>query len=344
MRSISIRRSRSSIWPATSDINGFGNNLANIINGFGGENTLGGFGDNDTLNGGRGDDFLDGGDGDDVMNGGEDGDTYTVDSAKDKAIEAAGDGYDIVFVSAASYTLGANIEEGRLIGGGLKIVGNATGNFLDGTSGANTLDGGGGNDELAGNNGNDSLIGGAGNDSLEGGFGDDTMVGGAGNDVYEVDSLDDKVTELAGGGTDLVRATVGGLVLAANVENLEIAGAASIGGMGNSLANLMTGNSGVNLLVGDTGNDTLNGGANADNLIGNKGDDTFIVDNAGDQVFEVAGEGKDTVRSSVTFNFDDTKSIEVVILDSASSIGSVANNFDNVITMTGRRSGNDQRQ
>ena len=72
--------------------------------------------------------------------------------------------------------------------------------------------------------GGDTLIGGAGNDSLEGGFGDDTMVGGAGNDVYEVDSLDDKVTELAGGGTDLVRTAVGGLILAANVENPEVAG------------------------------------------------------------------------------------------------------------------------
>jgi trimeric autotransporter adhesin len=318
----------------TGDFGGTGNKFANTINGNSGDNGIVAQGGNDTLNGGDGDDNLDGGAGDDVMNGGKGDDVFFVDSTKDKAIEAAGQGYDIVYVNG-SYTLGANIEEGRLLGSGSKIVGNATGNYLDGNSSANTLDGGAGNDELVGNGGDDSLIGGAGNDSLEGGFGDDTMVGGAGNDVYEVDSLDDKVTELAGGGTDLVRATVGGLVLAAHVENLEIVGAASIGGMGNSLANLMTGNSGVNLLVGDTGNDTLNGGANADNLIGNKGDDTFIVDDAGDQVFEVAGEGKDTVRSSVTFNFDDTKSIEVVILDSASSIGSVANNFNNVITMLG---------
>jgi Ca2+-binding RTX toxin-like protein len=318
----------------TGDFGATGNKYANTISGNSGDNGIVAQGGNDTLNGGDGDDNLDGGAGDDVMNGGKGDDVFFVDSAKDKAIEAAGQGYDIVYVNGI-YTLGANIEEGRLLGSGSKIVGNTTGNYLDGNSSANTLDGGAGNDEIVGNGGDDSLIGGAGNDSLEGGFGDDTMVGGAGNDVYEVDSLDDKVTEQAGGGTDLVRATVGGLVLAANVENLEIAGAASIGGMGNSLANLMTGNSGVNLLVGDTGNDTLNGGANADNLIGNKGDDTFIVDNAGDQVFEVAGEGKDTVRSSVTFNFDDTKSIEVVILDSASSIGSVGNNFNNIITMTG---------
>ncbi len=34
------------------------------------------------------------------------------------------------------------------------------------------------------------------------------MTGGAGNDVYFVDEGNDLVTELAGGGTDLVKATV----------------------------------------------------------------------------------------------------------------------------------------
>jgi trimeric autotransporter adhesin len=317
------------------DLDATGNNLANTINGDTGDNVLDGLGSNDTLNGNVGNDILDGGTGDDVMNGGKDDDTYFVDSSKDKITEAAGQGFDQVFSKASSFTLSANIENALMQVGAGNLTGNTLNNSIDGNSVGNMLDGGAGNDDIEGHNGIDTLKGGAGNDTLDGGSGDDAMVGGAGNDVYDVDSINDKVTELAGGGTDLVRTTVGGVVLAANAENLLIQGIASIGGMGNALANVLIGNSGVNLLVGDAGNDTLDGGLNGDNLIGGKGNDTFFVENAGDQVFEAAGEGNDTVRSAVTFNFDDTKSIEVVILDSASSIGSVANNFNNIITMLG---------
>jgi Ca2+-binding RTX toxin-like protein len=316
------------------DIGGTGNKLANTINGNSGDNGIVAQDGNDTLNGGDGDDQLNGGDDVDVMNGGKGDDTYYVDDAKDKAVEAAGQGYDKVYVSAASYILGANIEEGWLSGGGAKLVGNTLANYLDGNSGANTLDGGGGNDEIDGGSGDDSLLGGAGNDTLKGSFGDDTMNGGAGNDVYEVDSLDDKVNELAGAGTDLVRASVGGVALSANVENLEIVGGANIGGMGNTLANYLKGSTGSNTLLGDLGNDTLDGGTNGDNLFGGKGDDTYFIDNAADVVFESVGQGKDTVNSSVTFDFDDTVEIEVLNLKSAGAIASVANNFANLITMT----------
>ena len=97
----------------------------------------------------------------------------------------------------------------------------------------------------------------------------------------------------------------------------------------------MTGNGGKNNLFGDDGNDTLDGSTEADSLFGGKGNDVYIVDNASDVVVETAGQGKDTVKSTVTFNFDDGDEIETVILDSAGAISSVANNFANVITMVG---------
>jgi Ca2+-binding RTX toxin-like protein len=319
----------------TGDFGGTGNKFANTINGNSGDNGLNGQNSNDTLNGGDGDDILQGEAGDDVMNGGKGDDLFYVDSAKDKVIEAAGQGNDEVFVNVASYTLGANIENASLLSSGLKVVGNTLGNLLDGNGGDNTLDGGAGNDELGGSSGSDSLIGGAGNDTLDGGSGDDTMVGGAGNDVYEDVDSGDKITELAGGGTDTVKTTLGGVILAANVENLTLLGSADISGAGNDVSNRLTGNAGKNTLTGGKGNDTLDGGASNDSLVGGLGNDTYFVDDANDKVLEGAGAGKDTVHSSVTFNFNDSLEIETLILDSASSIGSVANNFNNVITMVG---------
>ena len=109
--------------------------------------------------------------------------------------------------SSISYTLGANVEN-LLLTGTAAI--NATGNTLDNV--------------LTGNTGNNVLSGGAGNDTLIGGAGNDTMIGGSGNDIYVVDAAGDVVTELAAEGTDTVQSSVS-YTLGANVENLTLTGA-----------------------------------------------------------------------------------------------------------------------
>jgi Ca2+-binding RTX toxin-like protein len=45
---------------------------------------------------------------------------------------------------------------------------------------------------------------------------------------------------------------------------------------------------------------------------GNGGDDTFIVDNAGDRVFETAGKGLDTILTSVSHRLEATAEVEVL--------------------------------
>ncbi|NJM92092.1 MAG: hypothetical protein HC861_05125 [Rhodospirillaceae bacterium] len=70
------------------------------------------------------------------------------------------------------------------------------------------------------------------------------------------------------GGIDLVKTTVNGFMLGANVENLTLTGFTNISGSGNDLANILTGNTGENVLSGGKGNDTLDGGGGDDTLQG----------------------------------------------------------------------------
>src|SRR5688572_9932762 len=354
-----------------AELFGSGNSLANLVNGNAGDNNLGGwigndtlngadgddhlFGisDNDVLNGGTGNDVLDGGIGNDKLNGNDGNDTliggsgkdtmaggkgddrYIVSDIGDVVTEAANQGHDVVESSLANYTLTANVEDLSFGVGAVNGTGNALNNQVEGNTLDNKLDGAAGNDNIESHAGLDTLKGGIGDDTLDGGGGDDHMTGGAGHDVYDVDSIGDVVIELAGGGTDRIRTSLDNFILAANVENLELLGAADISGNGNKHANYLTGNAGKNGLFGDAGNDTLDGGENGDVLSGGIGDDFYLVDDAADVVIEAAGKGKDTVQSSVTFNFNDSVEIETVILNSGSSIGSIGNNFANAIKMIG---------
>ncbi|MCW5733123.1 MAG: hypothetical protein KIS73_03320 [Enhydrobacter sp.] len=273
-----------------------------------GDDWLEGGSGNDFLSGGAGDDILDGGTGNDTMVGGTGDDTYVVDSASDVVTELANEGTDTV-ESSIDYTLGANLENLTLTGAANLIgTGNASANEIIGNSGANTLDGLAGDDTLSGEGGDDQLFGGAdndalyggagldvlagstGNDLLDGGADADSMIGGAGDDTYVVDNAGDTVSESANQGTDTVESEID-YILGANLENLTLLGAANLKGTGNSVANVLTGN---------TGNNILDGGTDADSMIGGDGNDSYAVDNASDTVTELAGEGTDSVTSSVS--------------------------------------------
>ncbi len=157
-----------------------------------------------------------------------------------------------------------------------------------------------GNDSMSGGAGRDTIIGSGGDDSLDGGSGADSLVGGLGNDRYVVDDTGDIVVEYASQGTDGVNSSIS-YTLAANFENLTLTGAAAINGVGNELANYLTGNGAANRLDGGAGNDTLVGGLGADTLVGGSGNDDYVVDDALDVVVESAGEGTDTLQSSLSY-------------------------------------------
>jgi VCBS repeat-containing protein len=296
--------------------------------GSGGNDTLIGTSNSDILMGGAGDDilisdgndWLNGGSGADSMTGSIGDDIYVVDNAGDTVIELEGEGNDTID-ARVSYTLGDNVENMRLMGASSL---SGTGNELD-----NLITGNAADNLLQGMDGSDTLIGNAGNDTLDGGLGADIMTGGTGSDTYIVDTLADAVTEQAGEGIDTVKTDLG-YTLGNNLENLTLTGINAVDGSGNELNNVLAGNSADNTLSGLAGNDTLDGGLGADTLLGGIGNDTYIVDDIGDLVIENAGEGIDTVKSSITYTL--TYNVENLTLTDTAAIDGTGNVLDNIIT------------
>jgi Tol biopolymer transport system component len=215
----------------TANIDGTGNSLANKLTGNQGNNIL------DGLNGA---DILDGAAGADTLIGGDGNDLYIVDNVGDLVTETnsvlASGGNDTVYSDLSAYTLGANVENGRIIATGTAMLfGNrlnntltagAGNNVLYGNSGIDTVSyahaasavtvniaeiaaqatGGSGSDtliaieNLTGSSYNDTLGGNNSANILDGGAGNDTLAGGLGNDTYVINTLADLVTEKVGRG------------------------------------------------------------------------------------------------------------------------------------------------
>ena len=204
---------------------------------------------------------------------------------------------------------------------------------------ANTIVGGNSFNVLYGGGGDDTLVGGTRNDLLDGGVGADRMIGGAGDDLYTVDNVGDAVVELASGGIDEVRTALNTYALSANVENLTFTGTGSFVGTGNELANVLTatsgpatlnGGAGDDRLIGSAAADMLDGGTGADVMRGGDGNDIYIVDNAGDQVIEVAGAGIDTIRTTLN-RVGIANAVENLTFTGVGSFEAFGNGLDNFI-------------
>lgn len=200
----------------------------------------------------------------DRMEGRSGNDLYEVEDPNDVVVEIAGGGYDVVHSTAASYVLGADVEELLMVGtNSFNATGSNVDNLITGNANTNVLSGGAGNDTLRG--------GVSGDDVLDGGAGNDRMEGGNGSTTYYVDAAADVVVETGTTGTDRVISSIS-YALGTTIENLVLTGSAQYG-TGNTLANVLTGNDGNNglaggagadILIGGLGNDTLNGGADID--------------------------------------------------------------------------------
>ncbi|PPK37740.1 hypothetical protein CD175_15880 [Pseudomonas laurylsulfatiphila] len=247
-----------------------GSNFNDTLTGNAAANTLSGGAGNDGLNGAAGNDTLDGGAGVDTLVGGDGSDTYIVDNVGDVVSEtnavAATGGTDMVSTTLAGYTLGANVENLRLLA---STAANGTGNAL-----------------------NNTLFAGAGNNILNGGDGVDTASYAFAASAV-IASLAVTTAQATGGsGSDTLLAFEN---LAGSNFNDTLTG--------NAGANTLSGGAGNDGLNGGAGNDTLDGGAGVDALVGGDGSDIYFVDNVGDVVSETnavaATGGTDSVYSSL---------------------------------------------
>jgi Ca2+-binding RTX toxin-like protein len=265
-----------------------------------------------TLLGGGGDDSLRGGAGADTLDGGNGSDTATY-------IESA-TGVDVNLLAG---TGSGGTAQGDTLSDVENLIGSLFDDDLTGDDGRNLLQGGIGVDELAGHGGNDTLEGGIGDDWLVGGTGADTLAGGSG---FDFASYGDST---AGVTIDLTAGTASGGEAAgdtlSSIEHLA----------GSDYADALTGDAGDNILKGFGGADTLVGGLGADIMVGWSDDDTYMVDNALDEVFENDGDGSDIVLTSMSYVLAAGADIEVFrTTDDAgtAAIDLTGSAFDNEIT------------
>jgi Ca2+-binding RTX toxin-like protein len=208
------------VLQGNADLQGYGNNLNNVLHGNAGSN------------------LLDGDAGADAMFGGAGNDVYFVDNAGDVAIENANAGNDAVF-STAHFQLSENVETLVLQGSAdLQGYGNSQANTLFGNSGSNLLDGRGGADNMLGGLGNDVyFVDDAGDFAFENaGEGTDAVF----STVSYTLTANVETLVLQGGG---------------NLSGTGNALANSI--FGNSGGNTLDGGAGADALTGAAGNDTF---------------------------------------------------------------------------------------
>jgi Ca2+-binding RTX toxin-like protein len=89
----------------------------------------------------------------------------------------------------------------------------------------------------------------------------------------------------------------------------------------------LSGLGGDDHLIGRAGYDVLDGGTGADRMEGGEGEDRFIVDDIGDVVVELAGEGWDMVRSAISYALG--AEVESLLLTGTAALAGTGNGAAN---------------
>ena len=172
-------------------------------------------------------------------------------------------------------------------------------------------------ENLTGSNFDDTLEGNAGNNNLVGGLGIDTVsyANAAFGRQWPGSHGQSRLT------TSAQKTVTAGSDTLSGFENLT----------GSQFNDILTGTSAANVLTGLSGNDALNGGAGGDWMLGGTGNDTYMVDNVGDVVTELDGEGTDTIQSSLSLSLAGLTFVENLTLTGTAALSGTGNALDNTI-------------
>ena len=271
------------------------------------------------------------------------------------AIDLSGSDDDLDLTIAGDDPVNITVGSGDnhiTVGGGDNVIvtGNGNNEIVTG-DGNNDVTTGGGDDHVTTGDGEDTIHTGDGNDVVHAGGGDDAIVGGqgGGNDLYDggsgvntveyssaTHSITVDLNEINRSGDPIIGGALGDVLATAALAADTPVGYAQGADVGiDVLINIQnaTGGSGDDTIIGNSFNNILDGGIGADALTGGAGNDTYVVDNIGDVVTEAAGQGTDTVQSSLSYTLG--ADVENLTLTGVASLYGVGNTDGNVLTGNG---------
>ena len=308
--------------PRVAMVVGEGNNLV-----------LGNKGDN-TITAGNGNNVVSTGSGNDLIKVGDGNNSIYSGDGKDVIV--AGNGNNTVFLQGGPKWVVAGRGNNVIVGGTGNdiIMAGGGGNTIYAGNGNSVVYAGNGNNTLVGGLGRNELIAGDGNNVLMDGGGRADMYAGTGSNTFEVTNILDTVTAKAGAGVNTVKTSVN-WTLGANQDIAWGTGHTALTLEGNELDNQIIGNGAADTLIGGVGNDSVADSGGAARMLGGVGDDLYIVSNASSVIVEVAGEGYDTVKTSVSYALP--AHVEKIIATGNAAITLTAN--DEGVTLVANNAG-----
>ena len=271
----------------------------------------------ETINGNEQDNVLDGRGGNDTLDGGLGNDTLIGGTENDTAAYFSHDNLQSLLGEQDVISLGLNLADGNYTRSQLvatplqpihvQIVEQDVLRGIENVTGSNR------SETIIGNEQDNVLDGRGGSDLLDGGLGNDTLIGGDGIDTVSYASHN-AVNLLGGVFIALGSGTADGRATATIIDQIvPILSTSTETDILRGIENVTGSSHGDNITGNDQANVLDDGGAGSpDTLQGLKGDDTYVVANAGDTLVEFANEGHDTVVTTLTqltllSNFEDLK-------------------------------------
>ncbi len=335
----------------TTAINLTGNTLAQLITGNAGNNILNtGGGAADTMTGGAGNDTYVVRNAADLINEGVGQGTADQVTAAVSYVLGTGDNIEILATNNAIATAAINLTGNEIA---QSVTGNAGNNRLDGKGGIDVLTGGLGNDtfilsSVTGVANADTITDySVADDQIELGHSIYTTLtpGGtlaaiafASNTTGVATTADQRIIYNSATGALFYDADglngVAGVQIATLATGLAMtASEFTVDGTAPVPGSTINGTSGNDTLVGTVaneringlgGDDTIGGSAGDDKMFGGAGNDTFIVQNSGDVVTELAGEGtNDVVQASGSFVLTAGSAVEVLQTTNAAGVAAI---------------------